>query len=235
MKVVVAIMLSFALVCSSAPPSYAEPRQLPSGTELHLTLVTPIDTKIAKPGDAIIAVTNVPVVLENKTIVPAGTRIHGEVGTVQRAKYFSSFKGQAYVNIVFKTIEIDSRLISAQMSLEAIGKPRTGSGTSPIRKDVKITEGEAVQEKHNYKEDAIALAIGGGGGSTIGLIAGSLGKGMGIGFAVGAVYVVAHKGKEVNLPANTAMLVRVDNAVMVPYFAANNESDGATHVASALQ
>jgi len=233
MKAVAAMVLSFVLVCASAPPSSAEPRQLPSGTELHLTLVTPIDTRIAKTGDPIIAVTNAPVVLENKTIIPAGTRIHGELGTVQRAKYFSSFKGQAYVNIVFKTIEIDSRLISAQMSLAAIGKPRTGSSTSPVRKDVKITEGEVVQQKHDYKEDAIALAIGGGGGSTIGMIAGSLGKGMGIGFAVGAAYVVAHKGKEVNLPANTAMLVRVDNAVMVPYFAANNESGGTTQVASA--
>jgi hypothetical protein len=232
MKVVVSILLSFVLVCASAPPSYAEPRQLPSGTEMHLTLVTPINTAIAKAGDPVVAVTNVPVILNNMTIVPAGTRIHGVIGTVQQAKYFSAFKGQAYVNIVFKTIEIDSRLISAQMSLEAVGNPRAGSGTSPVRKDVKITEGEVVQEKHNYKEDAVALAIGGGGGSTIGLIAGSVGKGMGIGFAVGAAYVAAHKGKEVNLPANTAMLVRVDSTVMVPYFAASNESTGATQVAS---
>jgi hypothetical protein len=229
----ISILLSFMLVCATAPPSYAEPRQLPQGTEIHLTLVTPIDTAIAKAGDPIIAVTATPVVLENQTIVAAGTRIHGVLGTVQKAKYFSSFKGQAYINIVFKTIEIDSRLISAQMSLQAIGKPRVGSSTSPIRKDVKITEGEVVQEKHDYKGDAIALAIGGGGGSTIGMIAGNLGRGMGIGFAVGAAYVVAHKGKEVNLPANTAMLVRVDNTVMVPYFAAENETSTSTEVANA--
>ena len=231
MKAAVAMLLSFVLVCATAPASFAEPRQLPSGTEMHLTLVTPIDTAIAKEGDPIVAVTNAPVVLENKTIVPAGTKIHGVIGTVQRAKYFSSFKGQAYVNIVFKTIEIDSRLVSAQMSLVAIGKPRAGSGTAPVRKDVKITEGAVVEEKHNYKEDAVALAIGGGGGSTIGLIAGSVGKGMGIGFAMGAAYVAAHKGKEVSLPANTAMLVRVDNSVMVPYFAASNETAGSTEVA----
>ena len=64
------------------------------------------------------------------------------------------------------------------------------------------------------------------------MIAGSLGKGMGIGFAVGAAYVVAHKGKEVNLPENTAMLVRLDNTITVPYVAANNETNGATEVAS---
>jgi hypothetical protein len=233
MKVAVSMLLSFVLVCASAPPSYAEPRQLPLGTEMHLTLVTPIDTAIAKPGDPVTAVTTTPVVLGDQTIVPAGTRIHGVLGTVNKAKYFSSFKGQAYVNIAFKTIEIDSRLISVQLSLQAIGKPRVNSKSSPIRKDVKVTEGEVVQEKHDYKGDAIALAIGGGGGSTIGMIAGNLGRGMGIGFAVGAAYVVARKGKEVNLPADTAMLVRVDNTITVPFIAANNESTSATEVASA--
>ena len=233
MKAVVSMLLSFVLVCAAAPPSYAEPRQLPSGTEMHLTLVTPIDTASIKTGDPIMAITTEAVVLENQTIVPAGTRIRGVIGTVKKAKYFSSFKGQAYVNILFKTIEVDSRLIPVQMSLQAIGKPRVNSKSSPIRKDVKVTEGEVVQEKHDYKEDAIALALGGGTGSTIGLIAGNLGRGMGIGFAVGAAYVVAHKGKEVNLPENTAMLVRVDNTITVPYVTANNESNSATQVASA--
>lgn len=233
MKVVASLLLSFVLVCASAPPSFAEPRQLPQGTQMHLTLTTPINTAQVKAGDPLVAVTNVPVVLGDQTIVPAGTRIHGVIGTVQKAKYFSSFKGQAYINISFKTIEIDSRLIPVQMTLQAIGKPREGASTSPIRKDVKITEGEVVQQKHDYKGDAIALAVGGGTGSTIGLIAGNLGRGMGIGFAVGAVYVVAHKGKEVNLPANTAMLVRVDNTITVPYVAANNETGGTTEVATA--
>jgi len=233
MKAAVAMLLSFVLVCAAAPRSYAEPRQLPSGTEIHLTLVTPIDTASTKTGDPIMAVTTEAVVLENQTIVPAGTRIRGVIGTVKKAKYFSSFKGQAYVNISFKTIEVDSRLIPVQMSLQAIGKARVNSKSSPIRKDVKVMEGEVVQEKHDYKEDAIALALGGGTGSTIGLIAGNLGRGMGIGFAVGAAYVVAHKGKEVNMPENTAMLVRVDNTITVPYVAANNESNSATQVASA--
>ena len=233
MKAAVAMLLSFVLACASAPPSCAEPRQLPSGTEMHLTLVTSINTSTAKDGDQIMAVTTQAIAVDSRIIIPAGTRIRGVIGTVKKAKYFSSFKGQAYVNITFKSIEVDSRLIPVQMSLEAVGRPRTGTGTSPVRKDVKITEGEVVQEKHDYKEDAIALALGGGGGSTIGLIAGNLGRGMGIGFAVGAAYVVAHKGKEVNLPENTAMLVRLDNTITVPYVAASNESNGTTEMASA--
>jgi hypothetical protein len=87
---------------------------------------------------------------------------------------------------------------------------------------VKIAEGEIIQEKHDYKGDVIGVAIGGGTGSTIGLIAGSLGRGMGIGFAAGAIYVVARKGKEVNMPEQTAMLVRLDSTVTVPFVAASN-------------
>ena len=221
MKVVFSLILALALVCAAAPPIYAEPHQVAPGTEVHLTLVTPINSKTALPGDKIEAVTTTPIVLSDQSVIPAGTRIHGEIGTVQPAKWFSSFKGQAALAIVFKSLEIDSRLIPVQMSLLAIGQPRVNSGSSPVRKDVKITEGEMIQEKHDYKGDAVGLALPGGAGGTIGLIAGNVGRGLGIGFGVGAVYVLARKGKEVSLPANTAMLARVDNPITVPVIAAS--------------
>jgi len=222
MKVVVSLILTVGLVCPVAPSASAEPRQVSQGTEIHLTLLTPVNSSTAQEGDAITAVTSEPVVLGGQTILPVGTRLHGTIGIVQKAKLFSMFKGQAYVNVSFKTLEVDSRLIPIQTSLLAIGRPRIDSGTSTARKDVKITEGEVVQEKHDYKGDVIGVAIGGGTGSTIGLIAGSLGRGMGIGFAAGAIYVMARKGKELNMPAQTALLVRLDSTVTVPFVAASN-------------
>ena len=38
MKVVLSLVLAFVLVCTAAPPIYAEPRQVLQGTEIHLTL-----------------------------------------------------------------------------------------------------------------------------------------------------------------------------------------------------
>jgi hypothetical protein len=187
MNVVVSLILALALVCPVAPPVSAEARQVSQGTEIHLTLLTPINTSTAQEGDAITAVTSEPVVLGGLTILPVGTCLHGAVGIVQKAKLLSLFKGQAYVNVSFKTLQVDSRLIPIQTTLLAVGRPRVDSGTSTARKDVKITEGEIIQEKHDYKGDVIGVAIGGGTGSTIGLIAGSLGRGMGIGFAAGAI------------------------------------------------
>jgi hypothetical protein len=148
-------------------------------------------------------------------LLPAGTRVNGVIGTIQKAKAFSIFRGNAYMNLTFKNVEVDSRLIPIQMSILAIGEPRVDSYSKP-RKDMKITEGEVVEEKHDYKGDALAVAVGGGGGSVVGAVFSNVTRGLGIGFAAGAVYVVARKGKEIDLPANSGLLTRMDSTVNVP-------------------
>lgn len=220
MKAAVSFVLTLALVCTAAPPTFAEPRQVLQGTEIHLTLLTPISSTHSREGDPLVAVLAQPVAFDSRILLPAGTRVNGVVGTIQRAKAFSVFRGQAYLSLNFKTIELDSRLIPVQMSILAIGEPRVDSYSKP-RKDMKITEGEVVEEKHDYRGDAVGLAVGGGGGTLIGLIFSNVARGMGIGFAAGAVYVVARKGKEIDLPANSGMLVRMDSTVNVPMIAAN--------------
>jgi hypothetical protein len=215
MKVVISFILALALVCSATPPTYAAPRQVLQGTEIHLTLLTPISSSHSKEGDPFIAVLAQPVALDSLILLPAGTRVNGVIGTIQKAKAFSIFRGNAYMNLTFKNVEVDSRLIPIQMSILAIGEPRVDSYSKP-RKDMKITEGEVVEEKHDYKGDALAVAVGGGGGSVVGAIFSNVTRGLGIGFAAGAVYVVARKGKEIDLPANSGMLTRMDSTVNVP-------------------
>jgi hypothetical protein len=41
-------------------------------------------------------------------------------------------------------------------------------------------------------------------------------RGFGFGLAGSAAYIVARKGKEVDLPSETGMLVRIDNGVTLP-------------------
>jgi hypothetical protein len=223
MKAAVSVLLVFALAVSAVLPTSvsAEPRQLIPGTEIHLTLLTAVSSSISREGDPFIAILAQPVALDSRIILPAGTRIHGVVGTIQKPKNFSLFRGQAYMNLAFKSIEIDSRLIPVQMSIVAIGRPRIDSYSKP-RNDMKITEGELVQQKHDYKGDAYGALIGGGGGSLMGALFGNVARGMGIGFAAGAVYIVARKGKEVDLPAQTGLLTRLDSTLTVPLIAAYN-------------
>ena len=223
MKAVVSVVLVFALALSAVLPSpvSAEPRQIIQGTEVHLTLLTPISTSTSRDGDPFIAVLAQPLALDSRIILPAGTRIHGVVGTIQRPKNFSLFRGQAYMNLAFKSVELDSRLIPVQMSLIAIGHPRIDS-YSTARRDVKIIEGEVVQQKHDYKGDAYGMAVGGGGGTLMGVLFSNISRGFGIGLAAGAVYVVARKGREVELPAETGLLTRLDSTLTVPVLSADN-------------
>jgi hypothetical protein len=223
MKAAVSVVLIFALALSAVLPSpvCAEPRQIIQGTEVHLTLVTPVSSSTSREGDSFIAVLAQPVALDSRIILSAGTRVHGVVGTIQRPKNFSLFRGQAYMNLAFKSVELDSRLIPVQMSLIAIGRPRIDS-YSTARHDVKIIEGEVVQQKHDYKGDVYGMAIGGGGGALMGVLFSNITRGLGVGLAAGAVYVVARKGREVELLAETGLLARLDSTLTVPVLSAEN-------------
>jgi hypothetical protein len=125
------------------------------------------------------------------------------------------FRGQASMNLTFHSIEIDHREYPVQMSLLGLTET-SGSGAGSGRKDVKIQEGTVVQERRDVKGTVVALALGMGGGSAVGAIFSNVLRGFIIGTVGSVAYVAAKKGKEVELPAQTGMLVRMDNTVEVP-------------------
>jgi hypothetical protein len=223
MRITLSLLLTAALVCAAAPPSYAEPRQVMQGTQVHLTLLSGINSAVAKDGDPFVAVVAEPVYLGSQLLLPAGTRINGLIGTVAKARHFSIIRGQAYMNLTFRSIEVDSRLIPVQMSIIAIEQSHS-QADAKRRKDVKIEEGQVVQEKHDVKGDVVGAAIGTGGGSLVGAVFSHVARGFGFGLAGSAVYIVTRKGKDVELPAQTGMLVRMDNTITVPVTSASNGS-----------
>ena len=215
MKISVRILLAAAIFSLVASFSQAEPRQIAQGTQVHLKLLSDVSSGSARNGDSFIAVTTEPIMIGNELMVPAGTRIRGIVSSISRARHFALLRGEAYMNLSFRSMEIDSRLIPVQMSILALSKPsEEGEGRS--RKDVNVTEGQMLQEKHDIKGDIIAGTIGTGGSTLIGKIASHAAAGFGIGLAGSAIYVAQRKGREVTLPADTGMLVRMDNSVTVP-------------------
>lgn len=221
MRKILFFVVVAALACVAPPLSQAEPHQVMQGTQVQLTLLNGISSAIAREGDPIVAVVAEPVYLGGQLLIPAGTRINGVIGTVERARHFAVFRGQAYMNVTFRTMEVDSRLIPVQMSIVAIERPRE-QAEGKRRKDVKVDEGQVVEEKHDIKGDVLAATIGTGGGSLVGAVFSHVVRGFGIGLAGSAVYVVSRKGKEVDLPAQTGMLVRMDNTVNVPVIASSN-------------
>lgn len=227
MRIVLSFILAAALVCTAAPTTYAEPRQVLQGMQVHLTLLNGISTAVAREGDPFVAVVAEPVYLGSQLLLPAGTRINGVIGTVERPRLFSVIRGQAYMNLTFRTIEVDSRLIPVQMSIIAIEQPH-GQADGKARKDVKVEEGQLVEEKHDIKGDVVAATVGTGGGTLVGAVFSHVVRGFGLGLAGSAAYIVARKGKEVELPAQTGLLVRMDNTVTLPVTSAVNSSNSAT-------
>lgn len=221
MKVALSCLIAAALVCAAAPRSSAEPRQVMQGTQVHLTLLSSIHSNVAREGDPFVAVVAEPVYLGSQLLLPAGTRVNGLIGTVERARHFSVLRGQAYLNLTFRTIEVDSRLIPVQMSIIAIEQPH-GQPDGKRRKDVKIEEGQVIEQKHDIKGDVVGATIGTGGGTLIGAVFSHVVRGFGFGLAGSAAYIVVRKGKEVELPTQTGMLVRMDNTITVPVTSASN-------------
>ena len=223
MKLVVAILLAAALVCSAPSAALAEPHQVIQGTQVHLTLLSGISSSVSKEGDPFVAVVAEPVYLGSQLLLPAGTRVNGLIGTVEKARHFSILRGQAYMNLTFRSIEVDSRLIPVQMSIIALEQPHSQADPKR-RKDVKIEEGQVVQEKHDIKGDLVGATVGTGGGTLIGAVFSHVVRGFGFGLAGSAAYIMARKGKDVELPAQTGMLVRMDNTITVPVTSAGNSS-----------
>jgi len=223
MKHLVRALFLTALLSFGVSVAQADPRQLLQGTQIHLKLTSDVSTASSRNGDPFVAVTTEPLMMGDQVVLLAGTRIRGIITSINRACRFSLVRGEAYMNLQFRSIEVDSRLIPVQMSVLAIERP-SEEGEGRRRKDIDVTEGQLLQQKHDIKGDIIAGTIGMGGGTLIGKLASHAAAGFGIGLAGSAIYVAARKGKEVNLPAETGMIVRMDNTVMVPSMSAGTSS-----------
>lgn len=196
------------------PAVYAQSNQLMQGTQLRLVLLNGLSTSVARDGDPFTAVVAEPVLIGTDLVVPAGAKVHGVIGNVVRPKRFSIFRGGSAMNLQFKTIEVDGREFPAPMSILGIFSS-SGEGTH-ARKDLRTQEGAFVEAKRDIKADILAASIGTGGGSLVGAVFSHVVRGLAIGMIGSTAYIIEKKGKDVELPAQTGFLVRLDKTVSLP-------------------
>jgi len=214
MKRLVNVFAVMSLMLLSIPAASAQSSQVVPGTQIRLSLISGLSTSVAHDGDPFTAVVAEPVFIGNQMVLPAGARIHGTVSSVTRPKMFSMFRGGASMNLVFNSIEVESRIFPAKMSILAMYAG--GTDADRQRKDLKTVEGVVVEEKHDVKTDVEDVAIGTAGGSVVGVVFSHVLRGTVIGLVGGSAYIIARKGKEIELPAQTGMLVRMDSTVELP-------------------
>lgn len=225
MKRSIAIFAALACSLLATPAVHAQaqsqPRQVIPGTEVRLSLVNGLSSRVARLGDPFTAVVTEPVFSGTQVVLPAGAIVHGRVISVQRPRWFSAFRGGASMNLVFDSVEIESRLFPARMSILSIYS--TGEDLTR-RKDLSTIEGEVVQEKQSVKNDVMDAAMGTAGGATLGLVFSRVMRGTILGLAGSGAYIAARKGKDVELPAKTGMIVRMDTTLSLPATLLRNAS-----------
>jgi hypothetical protein len=222
MKARLCLGAALGLLLAAASPVFAQNHQLLQGTQLRLVLQNGLSTSVARDGDPFTAVVAEPVYLGSQLVLPAGARVNGTIGAITRPRHFGMIRGQASMNITFHSIEIDRHEYPAQMSLLALTET-SGRGNGNNRKDVKIEEGAVVHQKRDVKGAVTTVALGTAGGTVVGAIFSHVTRGLVIGVVGSTAYVIVKKGKDVELPAQTGMLVRMDNTLDLPAFTAQAE------------
>jgi hypothetical protein len=221
-RLAVSLFAAFLLAMLVTPGVWAQNNEVLPGTQVRLKLVNGLSTSVAHDGDPFTAVVSEPVFVGSQMVLPAGAVVHGEIADVNRPKLFSMFRGGASMNLVFRSVEVQSRIFPAQMSILALYSGGTDSEKS--RKDLKTVEGVVIQERRDIKSDVTDVALGTSGGSLVGAIFSHVVRGTVIGLVGSSAYIMAKKGKDVELPAQTGVLVRMDSTLQLPSTLLRNAS-----------
>lgn len=164
-----------------------------AGTEIHAALDTPLSSKTSKPGDRFTASVSDAVRANNGAVViPAGARVEGEVAESEDEKTLAALKDKPKLSLRFRDVVLPSgQTLPLTATLVSV---HDTSGKNPKKAG---TEGG---------KDSNAIGAPSGMGRSVG---GPI-KGLAIGTLSGGGYVVATNGKDVRLPAQAVMLIRVD-------------------------
>ena len=179
--------------------------QLPAGTQIHATLDTPLSTRTTKPGDRFTATIaeQVSVGKESSVVIPTGARLEGEVAEAEESsKTLTGLKGMAKLNLHFRDVVLPNGE-TLPLSATLLSVHDTSGIVSKKSSD------EAGRNADTGKGMGIAAATG---PPSEVMFGGPL-KGLAIGKLSGGNYVLSTKGKDVNLPAQTGMVIRLDETV----------------------
>ncbi len=192
--------------------------QVAQSTQLKLILKTYLSTRTSRMGDSFSAELAEPVVIGNKQVLPGAIGSHdkavpatisGVVTSLEPAKRFSQFGRKASLMLRFDRIKSGSWEQSLAATLVSVHDPlNPGKAPQP-------TEEGALQAKENLKGDLLKGGVGAGTGSLLGLIFGSVSKGLIIGVIGGGAAIVAAKGKNVELRPEMGMVIRLDRPLDV--------------------
>jgi hypothetical protein len=184
---------------ANAAPNAAVIDEVGAGTEIHAALDTPLSSKTSKPGDRFTATISDSVRANNGAVViPSGARVEGEVAESEDGKTLAALRGKGKLSLRFRDVVLPSGQ-TLPLTATLVSVHDAGGKNSRA-----LAEGQVESTRTSKDSNGIGAttATGRSFGGPI--------KGLAIGALAGGGYVVATNGKDVNLPAQAGMLIRVD-------------------------
>ncbi len=187
--------IAFAQANSNATPS---PKSItvPAGTHMLTKLVSPLNTVSATDGSAVYLEITMPVIADNRVVIPAHTQV---MGTVLRERRSGRVKGRAQLRIGFTNfIFADNQVVSIEGAMQGLPNSSrnrrvdaegTIEAVDQIDRDVKRVVAPALP-------GAILAALGAG---IPGMRLALLGGGLGLGNSM------ITRGNEIVLPVGTSV------------------------------
>lgn len=189
----------------SNPPEPGVPTvdQVAAGTEIRATLDTPLSTRTSKPGDRFTATLAEPARGNNDVVIPTGARIEGEVAEADDSKTIAALKDKSSLSVRFRDVVLpDGQTLPLTATLISVNSTN-GMNTKRTDNATRLPQGDGGRD--------VARNAGAAGGP--GTVFGTPLKGLAIGTLTGGGYVLSIKGKDVNLPAQTGMVIRLDQPI----------------------
>lgn len=207
------------------PGQYQQPAQNPylagrisvvsAGTKFQANLKNTLDSGSTQPGEPVEATLGSPIFANGVEVVPAGSKLIGQVTNVVSAKRFK-FGANGKIDIRFTQVETpDGRKVPLAASVDDNQLRLTGGTTAGRVGKGLVTTG-------------VGAAGGAALGTALGAIVGATGRGqvgrstgMGAAFGtalgggVGAVGAVVRKGSEVTITAGTILPVQLDESLQI--------------------
>jgi type IV secretion system protein VirB10 len=187
---------------ASIPPPSPKTFTVPAGTKVLLQLRSAVNTKSAKPGDAVYLASTFPVVVGNRVMIPAGVYVQGTVDRVLRA---GRVKGRAQLDMHFSSIIFPNGTV---VEIPGMVNSLPGAKQQSVKDNGEGTIEQASDKGRHAGEVAkIAIPTGGTIGSIGGLegghpIVGGL-AGVAAGLATTGIVALFTRGADVDIANGT--------------------------------
>ena len=180
---------------------------VPEGTRIQVRLESTLNSKTSRQGDRFTAKVVESVQVRGKEVIPVSTTVEGRVAEVRNA---GRIKGRAEVNLSYERLifpnGVSETIIASQAELDDTQK-----------EEMDRREGTILGES-TRKRSAAEIGAGAAIGAGIGAIAGGrkgAAIGAGAGGLIGLVDVLRRGGKEIEIPAGTLMVIRLDRPLTI--------------------